>query len=67
MRRWLRPFRHHPEASENFLMHFVMESPAVAAHPLRLPSFFFLSQEVRGEEGETKKTDAGDCLSQKRT
>jgi|SRR6266446_724943 hypothetical protein len=29
-----------PEASEDFLM----ESPAVAAHPLRLPSSLFLSQ-----------------------
>jgi len=39
MRRADRDFRHHPEASEDFLM----ESPAVAAHPLRLPSSLFLS------------------------
>ena len=39
-------------ASEEFLM----ESPAVAAHPLRLPSTFFLfPDEVRGEEGETEE------------
>jgi hypothetical protein len=35
-----RDFRHHREASEDFLM----ESPAVAAHPLRLPSSLFLTR-----------------------
>jgi hypothetical protein len=45
MRRADRDFRHHPEASEDFLIYFLMESPAVAAHPLRLPSSFFLFPE----------------------
>jgi hypothetical protein len=40
MRRADRDFRYHPEASKNFLI---------------LPSSLFLSLEVRGEDGETKK------------
>jgi hypothetical protein len=57
MRRADRDFRYHPEASKNFLM----ESPAVAAHPLRLPSSLFLSLEVRGEKRRNQRSDPGDC------
>ena len=47
MRRADRDFRYHLKASKNFLM----ESPAVAAHPLRLPSSlsFLVRLRFRGE------------------
>jgi hypothetical protein len=58
MQRADRDFRYHPEASKNFLM----ESPTVAAHPLRLPSSFFLSLEVRGEESRRHVALVGNQL-----
>ena len=42
MRQADRDLRYHSQTSEDFLM----ESPAVAAHPLRLPSSFFLCMPV---------------------
>ena len=54
MRRADRNFRYHPKTSKNFLM----ESPAVAAHPLRLPSSFFLSWFVSDSAANDDTRDA---------
>jgi hypothetical protein len=54
MRRADCDFRYHPEASKNFLM----ESLAVASHPLRLPSSFYLSWFVSDSAANDETRDA---------
>jgi hypothetical protein len=54
-----RDFRHHPEASENFLIHFLMEAgrscASVTASFIPLP--FHLSQSREGDDSVLVKTE----------
>ena len=60
VRRADRDFRHDPEASEDFLIQFLILPSSFILHP----SSFFLSQSPQRRR-RTRKSDPGDCLQRK--